>query len=488
MRRSALARELLRGAPRETVRDRIQGYLFEQQRRFVEDPARFKTLLCSRRSGKTITLAVDLLRSAELHPGSLNLYIGLQKPQIREMMWEPMKRIAAAVGVQFRKVDDHQLIARLPNGSKLIAQTAEEAPDIEKMRGPKYKKVAIDEAGSFRAHIRKLVEDVLEPALLDQKGDLTMAGTPSIYLTGIFYDATTDAARGWSRHHWTLVQNPHIPDGAEQVEDLRRRRGWAPDHPVFRREYLGEWAADTATAVYRFSDAKNLCDILPAPVGSRSWVIGVDLGWEDTTTFVQTCHDAESPSLWVAEAEEHGHWTITQTANRLREILTARPGARVVMDCSALGKTISEEIKRVHGIPVTAAEKTDKFSHVEMLNADLEGGNVKLVRGTCAKLAEEMKLLQRKLDPQTGNPLPAEDDRCKNNMADALLYAHRFSRPYLGRKKPAPEKWTPEREAQQMERVRESEIRDREQDGDLGPQTTFAILSRFRAEEQGENL
>ena len=68
----------------------IRNVLFESQLDFALDPSRKKVACCSRRAGKSHTLAACLIDSAIRHPGRLNLYITLSKTSARNIIWSDL--------------------------------------------------------------------------------------------------------------------------------------------------------------------------------------------------------------------------------------------------------------------------------------------------------------------------------------------------------------------------------------------------------------
>jgi hypothetical protein len=66
----------------------------------------------------------------------------------------------------------------------------------------------------------------LEPATLDLDGSsIWMFGTPNASSSGYFYDADVFERSSWSKHNWTLLDNPHLT--------------WSTD--MVRQEEGGEW-------------------------------------------------------------------------------------------------------------------------------------------------------------------------------------------------------------------------------------------------------
>ena len=204
---------------------RWQEDLFEQQLAFINDPASFKTALCSRRSGKTYAACYYLIETASRYPDSISAYIALTRNSAKRLMWMELKRANRRyhIGMHF---NNSELIATLPNRSQIVLTGANDEADIDKLRGSAYHLVILDEAASFGRHLEELVEEVLEPALIDHNGTMAMIGTPNAACSGMFFRATTDESEGYSNHHWTILENPHIPHAEKWLARRMKQKHW----------------------------------------------------------------------------------------------------------------------------------------------------------------------------------------------------------------------------------------------------------------------
>jgi hypothetical protein len=174
------------------------------------DRAKFKGLLWGRRTGKTIAMGLDFADGMERVPGSLNLYVALTMTSAREILWQPLKRLNAQHGWGLR-FNDSLMVCTHQNGSRLMVRGADDRAELEKLRGMAFRKIRIDECGAMKpANLRYLVEEVLEATLMDDDGDVWLAGTPTVQCFGFFYDITTGALPGYSLHHSTARDNPHV--------------------------------------------------------------------------------------------------------------------------------------------------------------------------------------------------------------------------------------------------------------------------------------
>ena len=399
----------------------IRGELFDRQLAVLDDPSHFRTMLCGRRAGKTKGLARMLVIKALEYPGEEIPCIEVARTtQATKTMWRELEALDKRhrIGAKF---DQAELSMTLPNGSRIPIVGAATIPEADKLRGGKYPFSGIDESGAFRASVLEyLIQEVVEPALADLNGSLILAGTPTAAAVGPFYDATAAPNPGWSQHAWDMTQNPHIPHAAEWIAELLKRRGWGPDHPTFLREYRAKWVRDPNALVYRYDAGRNL---ISAPTHVRpNYVIGIDLGFVDATAWVVMSWSHSSPHIEVIESFRESGLIPSKIAEITFQLRERYPNATLIADHGGLGKSIIEEMRQRHGLPVQGAEKTTKRSAIEWMNGDLEQGRIKVVQGRNNELVEEWALLQWSEDRSK------EDPRFENHCSDAALYCYRECR------------------------------------------------------------
>ena len=398
---------------------RWQEDLFEHQRAFISDPANFKTALCSRRAGKTYASCYYLVETAFKYPESLSAYIGLTRSSAKRLMWMELKRANRKyhIGMSF---NNSELICTMPNGSQIVLTGANDEADIDKLRGSAYRLVILDEAASFGPHMETLVEEVLEPALIDHNGVLAMIGTPNAACAGMFFKATTDPRFGYSNHSWTILENPHIPHADEWLKKRMKQKNWDEEHPVYLREWRGQWIRSDDSLIYKFKDERNLYDHLPEHEHDFDYILGVDLGYEDATAFVIGAYSRDLPHFYVVDCFKQSKMLPSEIAERIGAYSEQYNFTSIVADTGGLGKSIVEEFKQRWALPIRAAEKKNKASYIELMNSDLASGFVRVQADS--QLLEEWRLLQWDEDRKK------DDGRFENHLSDACLYAWRESK------------------------------------------------------------
>ena len=442
--------------------------LFPLQRAFVDDPNDRKSLLCSRRSGKTYTCLQDLVDTALKTPNSVCVYIGLDRKSAKKIFWSEIVKLFEAEKrlKSVAKLNHSELTVTFKNGSQLWVTGATDESDIEKLRGNKFSKVYIDEAASFPEFLlKKLVEDIIEPALIDLAGTLCLMGTPGPRYTdetggkdkaGLFYGATT-FDKEWAQHSWTLLDNPHLKNPSRVIENILRRRNWSRDNPSFLREYCGKWVKSTDKQVYSYSESLTNYENIPK---REDWVyiLSLDVGTRDQTAFVLSCFSEKDPNWWVLEAYGKSNMAPDDIAAKIKSYKQLYPIERVVMDCGGLGLAVAEHFRKTHSLAITPAEKKEKLAFIEFFNGDMNNGRIKVK----AKDPATYALIEQWQSLTMGDD-GKEDKHAKNDLCDAALYGYRHARQYLF-KGPTPHPIQRPTEDQQMKKFWAEQAREAQKD------------------------
>lgn len=437
--------------------------LHAKQRGLLDDPCRFKAALCGRRSGKTTVAIRKVAQVMNLHPHSVCGYMAVTKDSAKRLAWAELERLNRenGFGWKFNRVE---LTVYAPNGSRLYLLGGDTAEDVEKLRGLAFRIFIVDEAASYRAHLRTLISEVIEPALGDYDGELWLIGTPGAILDGPFFEITQDVpesgrCRGavnpergydhskWSVHHWTVRNNPYFrPDlgGADDwLENVRKANGWEDDDPVYVREYLGRWTKTTSGLVFgNFSRERNVVEKLPRPWEEYSYVIAWDFGYHDAVAAsVLASHPHDRP-VYVVRSRKFRKMAPSDAADVYREWSDEfrrdhqgpddDPWEAAVGDIVNVGKGYQAEIEKREGITLELAEKDAKWGLIQYVNAELKAGNLLLLEGECTDLVREWETLpwsdatHRKYDEKK------HEDHC----SDTALYGFRETTGYEAKDAP----------------------------------------------------
>jgi len=420
-RKQSLLAELVRRREADALWD-PEHALFGPQKAFVLDTAPLVLASCSRRAGKTTGVAWKLIDVGQKNPGCTMPYITQARENARDIIWPALQQfnVEYDLGLEFNRNTGE---VRSPQGWRVVLRGAGTNREIEKLRGQKYPLVVIDEAQTFGRDLQYLIEEVLEPAMLDygDKAQMYMIGTPNAAKAGPFYEKIKSGLA--PHHHWTILNNPHIPDPTAFLEKKRKELGGKS--PYYLREYEGKWVRDTEGLVFRISDQINLVKSHNLAL-AHGWVyvMGVDLGWK-STAFVILGYNVDTGKVEVVEAEEHPKLTTARIAAYIEEFIKEWDLKGVCVDAGGFGRTMAEDLRKTYGIPVEFAKKRDKAATVERMNSDLSSGVMSLCEDKCREMVYQVKLLQWDAEKLADNKLEF-DDQFDDHMADAWLYGYRM--------------------------------------------------------------
>lgn len=413
-------------------------------------------------------------------PKAKCLFIATTRQQAEELMWPPLKELIEKLGIDAIFNETKLRVTFRRNGAQLRLVGADDKKEIEKLRGLPHHEVGIDEGASYdKALLDSLINRIIAPRLGDYGGCLWVIGTPGHNLSGLFYDVTRTASEvsrrfedrespeyagwnKWSTHYWSLQDGaPFIPAMARLWAEAlvnKDANGWSDNHPVWRREYLGQWAADDTENVYRYrallddgsawnqwSPPKDpRTGFATLPPGSWRYVYGLDMGHGDPMAIVVFAYESTERVLrQVYGFERRGMYAKTIAELLIGEELntdklgglfaaTGWPDA-IVADTAGLGDAMLDELANVYGIRMAAAEKKSKFDNIELFNGDLIDGRVKVLKGS--SLEDQLLTLQWAED-QWGKI--KENKAQANHSTDAAIYARKVAFHQFRDEAPAP--------------------------------------------------
>lgn len=413
---------------------KLDEFLFKEQLKFVADKNRFKVAVTTRRAGKTVSCAADLVYTAVNNQDVICVYITLSRSNAKRIVWPELRKINRQfnLGGVF---NSSELSVSFPSGSVIYCTGAADKSEIEKFRGLAIKKVYIDECQSFHSFIEELVNDIIGPALLDHAGTLCLIGTPGPIPTGYFFNCSRSS--NWSLHNWGFWDNPFISKKAgmshQQVfEEELKRRGVTADHPSIQREWFGRWMLDTDSLVYHYD--KNVNDYDELPPGKWNYILGVDLGYHDADAICLLAWNEDSPATYLVEEIITKHQGITELVNQIETLRMQYEINKIVVDTGGLGKKISEEISKRYRISVTPAEKVRKVEYIELLNDAMRTGAVKAKSDST--FAHDCMKVEWDTDKSTPDK-KVISKRFHSDICEAVLYAWRESYSYTHAKKPS---------------------------------------------------
>ncbi len=434
--RRAVEAELSR---RERLPRAVASYfatLNQWQLAAVQSKSRRIAVWAGRRSGKTYGPGVGRAIAAALrHPGAtVPVFERTLTCSAARVFWKALRDIDERhkLGCRFKGDLPQAATCTFTNRATIVMMGADTIEAADKARGDAYPEAILDEAGGFRPHVLKyLIDEVLDAALLDHRGTLTLLGTPIPRFEGHpFYEACKAEAlkAAWDRFHWTFLDNDALPLGMEAATPAERkaarhaefaamlaRKGWDTTEPIVQREWLGQWVRDENGLVYRLAPLNHAGIELPdTNAGGWRFGLGIDLGYEDPTAFVVLAWKPGDSRVWVVESYQQGHLIPTAVMAHVERLRARYRFSFIVADTGGYGKGPVEEM-RAQGLPIEAADKRGKEAHIWAVNGDLQSGQVLIPERGNRELLADLYGLRKNEDG-------LENDADANHLPDAFLY------------------------------------------------------------------
>lgn len=479
-----------RGKDREKA-DQLFASLFPAQQAFITDPSKRKAALCARRTGKSYVVLTAALITALTKPGAEILILVRTRGQAKRIYWRALKRLCAEYNIQaqFKNMD---LELHFDNGSLVCLSGADTSEEVDKYRGSHFDVVVIDEGKSYSKRLLdELIEDIIKPALSDDRGTLMMIGTPGAVDEGYFwavvtkqtdyklygdeksrafhaYDYDPKVERSvyhWSVHRWEQKDNVKKPHIWEESLQEKADNKWPDDDPHWLREKRGIWINDPSCLVSQYNKAKvdGRCDWVPQggehglPEGHEwRYILGIDLGWHDNTAFVVAAWSPTHRALHFVYADRRPYMLTHEVIAEVQRLEQYFGGfdARVI-DPAAGGKRMAEDLSQVHGLYIESASKQEKLTFIALMNADLSAGKIKL--DPHSLLAEELSRAQWNADKSDFDGVSLDD------CFHAAIYVWRYAQHHWSHEKTiGAAEGTPEYTREQLRQERQQYAKQRE--------------------------
>lgn len=293
--------------------------LLPWQQEVWADETRFKVIAAGRRCGKSRYAAYRLLVEALQSDKGHIFYVAQTQGQARDVMWSVLIEIGGPV-IKTAHINNLQIT--LVNGST-ISLKGSDRPDT--MRGVSLKFVVLDEYAGMRPTVW---EEVLRPALADQKGHAVFIGTPTgrNHFWELFQYATVSGDPDWKSWHLTSFDNPMLDP--EEIEAAKK----SMSSFAFRQEFLAKFEAKDSE-LFREEWLKFREEPLGKPLTGHSYYIACDLaGFEAVGGSTRKSRLDETAIAVVGVSEEgdwyvhtiiHGRWDLSETARKIFDAVAA---------------------------------------------------------------------------------------------------------------------------------------------------------------------
>ena len=342
---------------------------------------RFKVVAAGRRTGKS-RLAAWLLIVAALKTGKGNVwYVAPTQGQARDIIWQTLLELAHPV-VKSSHINNLQIT--LINGATISLKGADRP---ETMRGVSLKYLVMDEYADMKPSVW---EQILRPALADQKGEALFIGTPMG--RNHFYDLYKYANQGedvtYEGWHFTSYDNPLL-DPAEINLAKNSMSSFA-----FRQEFMASFEAMGSEI---FKEEWVVFEESPPQIGE--YYIAIDMaGFEEVGKAKSKSNKLDNTAISVVKVNEdnwyvediiYGRWTFEETANNIFNAVAKYDpisvGIEKGISRQAIMSPLTDMMKkrgkffRVVELTHGNRKKTDRI--VASLQGRFEHGTIKLAEG-----------------------------------------------------------------------------------------------------------
>ncbi len=284
--------------------------LLPWQQEVFNDPSRFKIVAAGRRTGKSRLAAWLLIINALQTDRGHVFYVAPTQGQARDIMWQTLLELGHSV-IKSSHINNLQIT--LINGATISLKGGDRP---ETMRGVSLKFLVLDEYADIKPAVW---EQILRPALADQKGHALFIGTPMgrNHFYELYKYAELEDDPTYKAWHFTSYDNPLLDP--EEIDVAKK----SMSSFAFRQEFMASFEA-TGSEVFK-EEWIRMSEDEPS-VGD--YYIAVDLaGFEDVKSIsTGKSKNLDSTSIAVVKVNEdgwwvadiiHGRWDLNETANKI---------------------------------------------------------------------------------------------------------------------------------------------------------------------------
>ena len=270
---------------------------------------RFKVVAAGRRCGKSRLAAWMLILNALESKSGHVFYVAPTQGQARDIMWGVLLELAHPI-VASSHVNNMQI--KLINGAT-ISLKGSDRPDT--MRDVSLKFLVLDEYADMKPMVW---EEVLRPALADQKGSCLFIGTPKgrNHFYELYKYAELENDETYKAWHFTSYDNPLLD--SEEIDTAKK----SMSSYAFRQEFMASFEA-LGSEIFK----EDWIAFGPEPE-EGDYYIAVDLaGFADVAKATNAKHRRlDSTAIAVVQANTdgwyvadiiYGRWDIKKTAKKI---------------------------------------------------------------------------------------------------------------------------------------------------------------------------
>ena len=356
--------------------------LLPWQQSVLEAQERFKVVAAGRRCGKSRLAAWMLILNALQAEKGHVFYVAPTQGQARDIMWGVLLELAHPI-VSGSHVNNMQI--KLINGATISLKGADR-PDT--MRGVSLKFLVMDEYADMKPQVW---EEVLRPALADQKGGCLFIGTPKgrNHFYELYKYAEFEGDETYKAWHFTSYDNPLLDP--EEINTAKK----SMSSYAFRQEFMASFEA-LGSEVFK----EDWVQFSTEEPEDGDYYIAIDLaGFADLaksggskksrldTTSIAVVK-ANTDGWWVADIV-YGRWDIKKTAKKIFDVVAKYRPVSVGIEKGALKNAVlpyltdimkaNQRYFRVEELTHGNQKKVDRI--VWALQGRFENGQVNLNKG-----------------------------------------------------------------------------------------------------------
>jgi len=304
--------------------------LLDWQKKVFNDNARFKVIAAGRRTGKSRLAAWMLIINALQAERGHVFYVAPTQGQARDIMWSTLLELGHPV-IAGSHINNLQI--KLVNGATISLKGADRP---ETMRGVSLKFLVMDEYADMKPEVW---EQILRPALADQKGSALFIGTPMgrNHFYELFKYAELGDDEDFKSWHFTSYDN-NIIDPAEIDRAKRSMSSYA-----FRQEFMASFEA-MGSEMFKEDWVRYEED---EPDGGE-YYIAVDLaGFEEVGKKRTKNTKLDSTAIAVVKVQDDGEWWVANIITGRWDLnTTAEKILQAVRDYKPISVGIEKGIAR----------------------------------------------------------------------------------------------------------------------------------------------
>ena len=359
----------------------IKWNVNQTRKDILNDPSRFKVLVCGRRWGKTILSLMYLLKDP-FQEGERRWFITPTYRQGKMIVFPILRQMFA--GFVGAKLNESEMSVIFENGAELAVKGADNEHNL---RGVELTKCVMDEMAYIKPHVW---EEIIYPMLATTQGSVLFIGTPSGY--DVMYDLYS---KGQTEPDWKSWQFKTIDGGFVPAEEIARAKR-TMDATLFRQEFEASFESTGNRAAWNFDREIHVKKAKEIP-NSLWW--GCDFNVAAMTA-VLACQYTDGTIHYFNEVVLKN----SNTEEMARKMKAIAPNIEVYPDPAGKARSTTSNrsdfaILQDFGFLIRA--KRSHPSHIDRLNAlnrkllDAEGNVTMTVDPKCIYLIKDLEQVQR---------------------------------------------------------------------------------------------